>query len=218
MSEFQYITKVTFYPLLNPKKADASRRGKLAEFTLLGAPNQQMHEIVLQEAIKLLQLISSFLGRSYKAYTTGTSGEHNGCWIDVTQDQRSLMVTHKYWSEEQITAFKSIVYALAQLHDWEVDQCLHGDTTKRHNPDYKWTLSLRNQKDEELFWEFTFAELPAIITYAKKYFCKTINGGRVTHARIFGDPERAPMKYRDQFSCTDKLTQMSLLIHGPTTY
>jgi hypothetical protein len=98
------------------------RRGDIAVFTLLEVPN--MNYVAYKAAIVIRSVIAT-LSKDYR-FDTGSPGydnimgESQDCWINHHDDR--LVVRHKYWTEDEVAAFKAIIRVLADLHKWEVTE------------------------------------------------------------------------------------------------
>jgi len=111
------IEKVTLKRL---ERDSGDRRGVIAVFKLTTVPNMPYMQ---QEGIKFIQCLYGALG--YNLYDQhrhliGKPGEQGESFIFVGTDGTEIWVSHKYWSEEQITAFRQMVEVLAPIHRWTI--------------------------------------------------------------------------------------------------
>jgi hypothetical protein len=106
------INTVTFYKLNN----DIDRRGTICEIHYKDIPNI---DLSIHNAANFAHTIIVLL-KDYYCYPEDgfLFGEQNDCWVQ--KDYESVCVRHKYWSDKQIKAFKSIIKTLGTLYDFEV--------------------------------------------------------------------------------------------------
>jgi len=117
------ITKVKFHNL-DTKRWD--RRGTIATFHLRSVNNQKL---IQMEALYLLWNLTSFLSNHFHARSAeevdpvGYFSEGNDCWItlDEYENPITVRVRHKYWSTDQVKCFCQMVWELAKLHKWEIE-------------------------------------------------------------------------------------------------
>ena len=102
-----------------PESERTSRRGIIATFRLIAVPNMPYCQ---SQAIEQVQSLFGPLGCVFWHVKdqAGKPGEQFNCWIGVGTDGKSVFVDHKYWSEEQINAFRQIVDVIAPIHRWTV--------------------------------------------------------------------------------------------------
>lgn len=121
MARFGMISRVTF-PVLRADRAGSAR--DIASFELVVIPNK---EYAKQEGVAVVQRVVSLLAENYEYQATlerGKEGEQCDAYIFPfsTADGTDIVsVREKYWSVEQIVAFKSIVRALSNLHGWQIE-------------------------------------------------------------------------------------------------
>lgn len=120
MAEMSLIKTIKFGKLDDPSTR-SDRRGDIAIFELNLRPAMTNFPYIHAEAIEVVQLLFAPLGKEVirDDRTRGKEGEQCDCWISVTDDH-VVHLTHKYWSPEEVEAFKAIVRTVAPLHRWEV--------------------------------------------------------------------------------------------------
>src|SRR3989344_3606170 len=93
-------------------------RGKIASFHLKDILNKEHAE---REGVAIVQSISVLLSDFHENNPRGRGqvGEQNQSYINVRDGV--VILRDKYWSSNQIEAFKNIVRSLAVLHAWKVE-------------------------------------------------------------------------------------------------
>ncbi len=116
----QLIEKVELHEL---DKEKYDRRGPIATFTFKQVPN---HELAVMGTVRLIQTIQTLLSDHYVMLFGDEGegaefGEQNESWInDLVSEPHKIVLRHKYWSDEKVTAFREIILVVARLHDWVV--------------------------------------------------------------------------------------------------
>lgn len=108
--------KIEFKNLL-PK---SDRRGIIAVFYLKRCKNIQY---IQRKGMFFIWNIISSLSEDYRVpdfRRIFEVSECNDCWL--FRDGYELRLVHKYWSDKQIECFSKIIYAIAQLHDWKIEE------------------------------------------------------------------------------------------------
>jgi|GEM_PF-4829827 len=115
MPHSSHITSVELYAL----DARSDRRGTLAMFHVLDVPNMEYSS---RNAIQEVQHIYALIGYAnlLQPGQYGTEGEQGESWLQFFKSNKTVIVVHKYWSDDQITAFRQIVEAMAPIYGWEV--------------------------------------------------------------------------------------------------
>jgi hypothetical protein len=101
-------------------KNEGDRRGNLAVFKLISVPNMPY---VRKEAIIYIQCLYAALGYNFwdqQEYQVGQLVEKGESYISTSSDGTEIIIGHKYWSDERISAFRVMVECLAPVHRWKV--------------------------------------------------------------------------------------------------
>lgn len=119
---YDLIQKVEFFQL-DPRRSD--RRGTIAVFHLKKIENIEYlytsAAIVIRQIIGLLHDHFEMNWYDTDNIRSYALGEAQDCWLNhgYTSPQ-ALVLTHKYWGEEQIEAFYQLITILGKLHGWEI--------------------------------------------------------------------------------------------------
>lgn len=114
-----YLEKITFHEISD----SLDRRGRLVTFLFERFDNYEYQRHI---SITTVRALVSFLAPHFRFMDLNeySYDEQNDCWIfsemRETDDFR-VIVNHKYWTQEQIVAFKEMILALAKLYDIEVE-------------------------------------------------------------------------------------------------
>jgi hypothetical protein len=86
-------------------------------------------EHAINVAVRILQRVCSLLDEGYFWSDNRDKGpsdltEQFEAWIDsmpMHLEYKAVSIRHKYWSQRRVNEFLGIMFHLAQLHDWKVE-------------------------------------------------------------------------------------------------
>lgn len=123
---FDIVESVTLHKLADTE----SRRGRLATFLIkehvTNGPFliKEIGNIVLTFTSLLsgLNTAPHNLEKNLFSFDGDSSVEINNCWmrIGIENNRWVLVLTHKYWAQEQVDMFRSIVRLVAARQNWKI--------------------------------------------------------------------------------------------------
>lgn len=102
------------------------RLGIMAVFCLKDVPGR---EYVARETLRMLSNVIALLARNYTNILE--FGEANGVWITYREYSHEVVVSHKYWTVEQVSLFREILIVMSIAHGWIWNECGGEDEWER---------------------------------------------------------------------------------------
>lgn len=122
---FDLIEEITFGELRSDRY---DRRGEIVRVKIKQVKNKSY---AINQVGKLLCSLTSLLDRNYNGKWSIDFPEVNDCWIYFNYDSGNhILIHHKYWTDEKIQCFKTMLLSLAKLHSWEI-KCWLNNTLKK---------------------------------------------------------------------------------------
>jgi len=107
--------------VLNKLDEGSDRRGPMATLTLCKPNTSSRRESSYDLLVSTTALLSPHYKNVEETKKNGRHSEVNECWIFFRGDN-TISINHKYWSEDQIEAWRQIVRTLAVLYGWEIEE------------------------------------------------------------------------------------------------
>ena len=113
VTPFGDIQRVAFQPL---QSSCNHRRGTIAIFHL-----KRTGRVYVKRGVEVVQAIMALLSEEYGSDAIKNElGDQNGCLVWPDNRDHAVRIEHKVWSEQQLKAFRDIIFAIAPLYGWTI--------------------------------------------------------------------------------------------------